>query len=83
MFSSVQVLSTRPRVKLVSNIQTPTSQMQIVGAKLLSNQNVLYILLLVYHKYFSVKSLVVGRRILGRNVVRVVAYRLCHVNSQS
>ena len=67
----------------MSNIQTPTSQMQVVGAKVLSDQNVLYILLLVYHKYYSVKSLVVGKRIFGRNVVRGVAYRLCYVNSQS
>ena len=52
-----------------ANIQSPISQLQIVGAKI-SDQNVLYSLLLACHKYHCV-NLIVCRRIFGRNVVGV------------
>ena len=42
------------------NIHTPISQLQIVGAKVLSDQNMLYRLLLAYHKYRCVKCLLEG-----------------------
>ena len=72
MFSSDEVVCTTPRVKKYYgvNIKNPIRQLQIVQAKLLSDQNMLYSILFAYHKYHFVKCLVVGRRIFGRNVVR-------------
>ena len=65
MFSSDEVVSTIPRVKdiMMSIYTNPNKSTTIVGAKVLSDQNVLYILLLVHYKYHTVKCHVVGRRI--------------------
>ena len=63
-----------------ANIQSPISQLQIVGAKI-SDQNVLYSLLLACHKYHCVKYLIVCRRIFGRNVVGVYATSIVKAKS--
>ena len=60
------------------NITNPN--IQIVGAKVLSDQNSSNHLLL---KCRSVKCLVVGRRIVGRNLARVVVYCLCYVTKHT
>ena len=61
-------MSTTPRVNDIMVPQSPTSQLQIFGAKIVSNM--LYRILLAFGKYYCVKCLVLGRRIFWSNVVR-------------
>ena len=63
-------MSTTPRVKIYYgvHVQTPISQLQIVGAKE-SHPIKTCSIASSYHEYHCVKCLLVGRMIFLRNVV--------------